>query len=217
MAEFSNIYLVWREGAGHGREIVGTIERSTDGRVLFSYQPNVGELAKKGFRPYLEFPDLHRTYNGNVIDIFGQRLTKADRPDISRIYEFWEVDPKQVDDKFYLLGKTQGLVPTDNFEFLAEYNMVPGVHFLTEIAGLSKTKIQKGQVVNSDLLTFELEPTNEFDSYAVKVFKDNLQIGYIKKVHSRIFYHKEATKLKLEVKALEQNGTIKRIFVKVFA
>ncbi len=217
MAEFSTIHLVWRKGAGEGREIVGTLDKRPDGRIFFSYVSNIDELAKKGFSAYLEFQDLHKTYNGNVIEIFGQRLTNADRPDISRFYEFWEVDPKQADDKFYLLGKTQGLVPTDNFEILAEYHMEPGVHFLTEIAGLSKFKIARGKLANGDLLTFKLEPSNEFDPFAVKVYKDDFHIGYIKKVHSRIFYEKEASNLVLEVKALEQNGTIKRIFVKVFA
>lgn len=217
MAEFSKIYLVWRKGAGHGREIVGTLERGREGNIFFSYVPNIDEMTKKGFTPYLELQDLHKTYNGNVVDIFAQRLTKADRPDISRFYDFWEVDRQQADDKFYLLGKTQGLVPTDNFEFLAEYHMEPGVHFLTEIAGLSMRKIERGQIVNGDFLTFRLEPSNESDPFAVKVFKHDLPIGYIKKVHSRIFYEKEASKLRLMVKALEQNGTIKRIFVKVFA
>ncbi len=48
----------------------------------------------------------------------------------------------KADDKFYLLGKTQGLVATDNFEFLAEYHLIPNTHFLTDIAGLSHKKIR---------------------------------------------------------------------------
>jgi hypothetical protein len=217
MAEFSKIYLVWRKGAGFGREIVGTLEKRSDGRGFFNYVPEIEALTKKGFTPYLEFQDLHKAHNGNVIEIFGQRLINTQRPDIRRFYEFWEVDPSQADDKFYLLGKTQGLVPTDNFEFLAEYHMEPGIHFLTEIAGLSKTEIARGKLTNGDSLDFELEPSNEFDSFAVKVFKNDLHIGYIKKIHSRIFYEEGAQNLNLTIKALEQNGTIKRVFVKVFA
>jgi hypothetical protein len=215
MGEFNKIYLVWRKGAGQGREIVGTLEKKADGRGVFSYAPEVEQLTKKGFTPYVEFKDLHKAYNGNVIEIFGQRLTKGDRPDISRFYDFWEVDAAQKDDQFYLLGKTQGLVPTDNFEFLAEYHMQPGVHFLTEIAGLSVTKIAKGAVQNGDILRFELDPSNSSDPFAVKVFKGNLHVGFIKKVHSRIFHENGGEALKLAVKALEQNGFIKRIFVKV--
>lgn len=217
MAEFNKIFLVWRQGVGQGREIVGTLERKADGRGVFNYVPDVEQLKKKGFTPYVEFKDLHKTYNGNVIEIFGQRLTKGDRPDIRRFYDFWEVDATQTDDQFYLLGKTQGLVPTDNFEFLAEYHMEPSLHFLTEIAGLSITKIANGTLQNGDVLQYELEPSNAFDPFAVKVFKGDLHIGYIKKVHSRIFYEKGGDALKITVKALEQNGVVKRIFVKVFA
>jgi hypothetical protein len=50
---------------------------------------------------------------------------KTDRPDIETFFKFWEVDKEKSGDKFYLLGKTQGLVPTDNFKFLAEYNLIP--------------------------------------------------------------------------------------------
>jgi hypothetical protein len=93
--------------------------------------------------------------------------------------------------------------------------MQPGVHFLTEIAGLSVTKIAKGAVQNGDILRFELDPSNSSDPFAVKVFKGNLHVGFIKKVHSRIFHENGGEALKLAVKALEQNGFIKRIFVKV--
>jgi hypothetical protein len=66
-----------------------------------------------------------------------------------------------------------------------------------------------------DYLRFELEPQNEYDPFAVRVFKGDFQIGYIKKYHNKIFHEQGAEKLKLIVKALEQNGIIKRIFVKV--
>ncbi len=69
------------------------------------------------------------------LDIFAQRLIKSERPDIQNFYDFWEIEPQFKDDKFYLLGHTQGLLPTDNFEFLADYKPVEGLHFLTEIAG----------------------------------------------------------------------------------
>ncbi len=214
--EFDKIYLVWRKGSGNNRHAVGTLEKQVDGRHFFSYLPAAIELQKtEGFTPYTEFQDLNRSYNGNVAEVFGQRLTKSDRPDVDSFYKFWEVDADKANDKFYLLGKTQGLVPTDNFEFLAEYKMQPGIHFLTELAGLSKRQLEKGLLQIGDTLTFEKEPQNEKDRYAVKVFKNEKFVGYIKKYHSKIFYDAGADKLKLSVKALDQNGTIKRVFIKV--
>ncbi len=217
MAEFDKIFLVWRKGTGHRRVDVGILEKTNEGKHIFNYSPNFAGLQEtEGVTPYAEFQDITRTYNGNVAEIFGQRLMKSDRPDVDAFFNFWEVDKEKADDKFYLLGKTQGLVPTDNFEFLAEYNLVPGLHFLTEIAALSiEPKLEKGTVKPGDILRFELEPTNPKDIEAVKVFKDNLFVGYIKKHHCKVFHEIGSDKLSLTVKALDQSEYIKRLFVKV--
>ena len=216
MSEFDKIVLVWRKGSGSRRIPVGDLVRKPEGKFVFKYRPEVENLIKtEGFVPYTEFQEITKEYNGNVLDIFAQRLIKPDRPDIGSFYKFWEVDESKADDKFYLLGKTQALLPTDNFEFLAEYHGTSDVHFLTEIAGLSKTMPVKGTVSRGDLLRTELEPGNGTDSYAVKVFKNNFFLGYIKRFHNAIFYEKRKSELKVQVKALEQNGIIKRIFVRV--
>jgi hypothetical protein len=218
MAEFDKIYLVWRKGPGSRRHAVGALERKPDGSHVFSYNDEAETLKQEeGFTPYTEFPDLTRTYNGNVADIFGQRLVKTDRPDSRAFFDFWEADQEKLQDKFYLLGKTQGLVATDNFEFLADYHLCDETHFVTEIAGLSviKPQLLRGDVEIGDVLTYELETDNEKDQYAVKVYDGTRMIGYIKKFHNKIFHQRGAESLTLTVKAMEQNGVIKRIFVKV--
>lgn len=216
MTEFDKIHLVWRKGTGGRRHSVGILERQNDGKITFQYDSNLDKLKKEeGFVPYTEFQDTNKIYNGNVVDIFGQRLMKVDRPDAGFLFDFWEVDKTKVSDKFYLLGKTQGLVPTDNFEFLAEYKLTPDIKYLTEVAGNSIYKIEKGVLKLGDKLRYELEPENEFDKYAVGVFKGDIHLGYIKKYHNQIFHQPGAEKLQLEVKGLEQNGFLKRVFVKV--
>jgi hypothetical protein len=109
------------------------------------------------------------------------------------------------------------LNPTDNFEFLADYNPIKGLRFLTDLASLSGLKLPAGSIKTGDLLTYKLESENQFDNKAVKVFKDEMVVGYIKKIHSRVFHKQKGKFLKLEVKDVEQNGVIKRVFVKVFA
>lgn len=216
MTQFDTIHLVWRKGTGARRHSVGILKRQNDGKITFQYDSAIEKLKKEeGFVPYTEFQDTAKTYNGNVADIFGQRLMKIDRPDISFLFDFWEVDKTKATDKFYLLGQTQGLVPTDNFEFLAEYKLNPDVKFLTEIAGNSVYKIEKGTLKVGDKLRFELEPNNEYDNYAVKVFKENLHLGYVKKYHNKIFHQAGAENLKLEIKGLEEHELVKRVFVKV--
>ena len=216
MKEFDKIYLSWRKGQGNRRHIVGVLEQTSDGRFEFSYDKTAIEKAKgEGFTPYTEFPDTTKLYNGNVLDIFAQRLIKSERPDIQSFYDFWEIEPTHKDNKFYMLGHTQGLQPTDNFEFLADYNIVDGLHFLTELAGLSGYRLPSGTLKERDELRFELDNKNEYDADAVTVFKGKLEIGHIKKIHCRIFRKPGAEKLKLSVKSVDKNGIIKKVFIKV--
>lgn len=216
MKEFDTIYLSWRKGRGTGRYIVGELKHLPDGRFEFTYDQQMVEKAKEeGFKPYTEFPDITKPYNGNVLDIFAQRLIKAERPDIQDFYTFWEIDPAYKDDKFYMLGHTQGLQPTDNFEFLADYNVVNGLHFLTELAGLSTYKLSASTLRAGDILHFRLEDDNDKDPDAVLVYKEELEIGHIKKIHCRVFRKPGAENLKLSVKSVDKNGILKKVFIKV--
>ena len=216
MKEINHIYLSWREGLGKSRHIVGVLKKNATSGLRFSYiSKGVEEAKKDGFSPYTEFPILDKEYTENVLEIFGQRIMKSERSDISDFYDFWEIDPKYKEDKFYLLAHTQGLNPTDNFEFLADYNPKKGLCFLTDLANLSLLKLPANCILPGDILTYKLEPKNEYDAKAVKVFKGDIVIGYIKKMHSRVFYKKMNNLLKISVKAVDQNGIIKRVFVKV--
>ena len=217
MNEFDKLYLSWRKGTGSSRHIVGVLDHAPDNRFIFTYDnAGVEKAEKDGFIPYTEFPDLSKSYNGNALEIFGQRLIKSERPDIQSFYNFWEIEPDHKDDKFYMLGHTQGLLPTDNFEFLADYNLVENLHFLTELAGLSVYQLQSGTLKEGDILRFELDKTNEHDPEAVSIFKDTAEIGHIKRIHCKVFHKAGAEKLKLTVKAVDKNGIIKKAFIKVF-
>jgi hypothetical protein len=141
---------------------VGILQRKQDRKITFQYDADLDKLKKnEGFVPYKEFQDTTKVYNCNVAEILGQRLMKIDRPDIGVLFDFWEVDKSKATDKFYLLGQTQGLVATDNFEFLTEYKITPDIGFLTEIAGNLIYKIEKDTLKVGDKLRFELEPANE--------------------------------------------------------
>src|SRR5258705_1072225 len=189
MKEFDKIYLSWRKGQGSNRHIVGVLKQSSNGQFAFSYDNPAVEKAKEdGFTPYTEFADITQSYNGNVLDIFAQRLIKSERPDIQTFYDFWEIEPRFKNDKFYLLGHTQGLQPTDNFEFLADYNIVDGLHFLTELAGLSTYKLPAGTLKEGDVLKFEIDNNNEHDHEAVTVFKGDTEVGHIKRIHCKVFH-----------------------------
>ncbi|MBU2915485.1 HIRAN domain-containing protein [Reichenbachiella agariperforans] len=217
MKELGNIYLSWREGAGKRRHIVGVIKRNATEGARFEYwQEGLKRAYDDGFTVYTEFPDTTKVYRDNVMDVFGQRIMKTERSDIADFLDFWEIDDKYMNDKYYMLAHTQGLNPTDNFEFLADYHPVKCLRFLTDLASLSISKLPLDALNIGDRLTYRLEPNNPIDRYAVRVLKNEEEIGYIKKIHSRVF-HKSKNTLTLEVKAVEKNGAIKRAFVKVSA
>lgn len=214
MSEFSKKYLAWRKGSGSRRHIVGLLERDHDNNITFHYVPEAKNLKlTEGFIPYFEFQNLDKTYDLNVLSIFAHRLIKTDRPDVQSFLDFWEVSANKVDDKFYLLGKTQGLTATDNFEFLAEYQHQKDLPFLTDISGLSYEKIPKDFIKAGDILQYSFENDNEYDKEAVVVSYQGTKLGYIKRIHCWIF--QKLNNLSLTVKAIEQNGIIRKIFVKV--
>jgi len=216
MKEFDKIFLSWRKGQGTRRHIVGVLEETPDNKYVFCYdKKGVDRAIKEGFTSYTEFPKTDIPYNGNVLDIFGQRLIKQERPDIQKFYDFWEIEPQFKDDKFYLLGHTQGLLPTDNFEFLADYNIVEGLHFLTEVASLSIQNLPVDRLSEGDILRFEAEKENDYDKDAVKIYKGDSEIGYVKRVHCQVFHKPGAEKLKLSVKEIIKNGYLNGVFIKV--
>lgn len=216
MKENGKLYLSWFSSYNGRRHIVGVLKKNATLGLRFAYLKAGVEAAKAdGFSPYTEFPDIGKVYTEGVLEIFGQRIMKQERSDIADFYAFWEIDPKFKDDKYYLLAHTQGLNPTDNFEFLADYNPSKQLRFLTDLASLSKLQLPANSIKPGDALTYILEPDNIYDDKAVKVFKGEQEVGYIKKIHSRVFYKQRGASLKLVVKAVDQNGLIKRIFVQV--
>ncbi|WP_430932178.1 hypothetical protein [Saccharicrinis sp. 156] len=215
MKAISNIYLAWRKGKGSRRIIVGVIKNNVTEGTRFNYIAEGVEEAKKfGFTCYEGFPDTTKEYSENVINIFGQRIMRSERNDIDDFYTFWQIDKKYKDDNFYMLAYTQGLLPTDSFEFLADFNPKKGLSFISEIAGLSKLELQPNSLKCGDELTYQLEPTNDQDNDAVKLFKEGEFIGYVKKIHCRVFKRAKGT-INVIVHRVEQNGKINRVFIRI--
>jgi hypothetical protein len=242
VSKFGNIFLSWRKGVGFPRHIVGVIKRNASEGVTFQYFPyqklrgaqkdakltkiekekltreeEILNLAKNdGFDKYTEFQDLEKVYTDGVLEVFKQRLFKSERSDYKDFLAFWEIDKKYKDDTLHLLAHTHGMVPTDNFEFLADFHLTKDLKFVSEIAGLSYFKPKSSLVGVNDELIWEAKETSE-DKFQVDVFsKDGTQLGWIKKVHSKIFHKKGANSLKVKVKALDKNGVLKRVFIQIY-
>ena len=71
------------------------------------------------------------------------------------------------------------------------------------------------QYEEGDLLRWERERSNEYDKFAIKVFKGDIFVGRVKRIHSRVFYKKNGDSLKITVKTVNRNGHLNRAFIKI--
>lgn len=217
MKSIANILLTWRKGRGETRQVVGIIKNNGSVGVRFKYIITPEQAEQIGFTTYTDFPDLKKEYSDNVIEIFGQRLTKSDRSDIQKYYDFWNIDEEHKTNKFYLLAHTQGILATDNFEFLADYMPTKKMSFTSEVCGLSINKIAVDTVSEGEELRWEKDPLNKYDKKAIKVFKGDKYLGNIKRVHCNVFSKKNGNKLKIKVKSIDKNGDrLNKLFVTVY-
>lgn len=207
------IYLSWRKGPGHRRKLVGVLKRTSTDGITFKYiREGVEEAQKEGFSSYPGFPVVFdKPYSEKDLDIFSLRLIPFDRKDNAKSLSFWEAT--DVKDKFDLLALTQGILPTDNFELLGLFNPTKQFRFVSDLAGLTHLQLEKGTVSEGDQLTYQIKRNlNAFRYAAVEVYKGEKLVGYIKNIHNNIFIHSSNT-IKLTVKAIDQNGLIRKIFV----
>lgn len=210
--------MTWRKGAGARRHLVGIIKHTQTKGVSFQYLPRLSlvEAIQDGFSYYTEFPDLSETYTHNVLDVFKQRLFRSERSDYKGFLDFWGITYDKKDDTLYLLAHTHGIVPTDNFEFLADFQLTKDLKIVTEIAGLTYSQVSSELLVVDDEVLWK-KNNSIHDKYQVDLFTNTGQLlGHVKKVHCKLFYDKRAQNLKIKVKALDKNGIIKRAFIEIY-
>lgn len=217
MKAIGHLYLIWRKGKGSRRIPVGVIRRNSTEGIRFNYlKDGIEKAVPEGFVSYTDFPDLTKMYKENVIDIFGQRLNKPERSDIQKYYDFWDVNPKYQYDKYYLLAHTQGLLATDNFEFLADYYPIKGLSFISEICGLSTNEIDSNLISEGEELRWEFDSKNIYDKNAVKIFKGKIYLGNVKLIHCNVFHKHGGDKLRVRVKSIDKNGHLNRAFITIY-
>lgn len=212
------IYLSWRPGDGATRRLVGEFLRVGD-HIDFKYlleRNDIVNAVGEGFIGYPDFPFSDRTYH-DVLPIIARRLVDADRSDRVKYLEQWNAADRDIDD-FDRLALTQAWLTNDRFEFLGEFEPKDGLDFVTDLAGQSHYKVERGKVACNDPLNYRLESIEGFNEPAVNVYNEQGEhLGRIKQVHNRLFSHPEIGKFNVELclKGSEQNGVLKKLFVEV--
>lgn len=206
------IYISWRKQIGDNRYIIARLKRNVTDGITFKYLEGYEKAKKDGLEHFLGFKNSQSLNQESLELLLSLRVISKERPDRNSFLSFWEAENEG--DIFDLLALTQGRSQTDNFEFLALYNPQKNLKFVTDIAKLSHLKLPPDTVKKGDLLSYRLEKGNKFDKYAVAVYKNDKLIGYVKRKHNIVF-HRSKRDLRLTVKAVDENGSTKQIFVKV--
>lgn len=218
MKTLGNLYLVWRAGKEKSRIAIGILRKNQTGGVRFSYIEGIEKAKKEGFVPFAEFPDTDtkKIYTENVIDFFGQRLNTPEGDDAQKYDDFWEINPAYKTDKFYLLARTQGVLPTDNLEFLADYNPVINLKFTSEICELNVDALSPNMLYEGELLRWKYDRKSQHKSKDISIFKGSLRLGSLKLIHCNVFSKLGGKKLLIKVKHIDKNGSINRVFITVY-
>jgi hypothetical protein len=216
--KIKQIVVTWRKGKSYDRIPIAIVKKNESEGTTFRYIEGGVEKAKQdGFVCFPDFLDVSKIYNQNVLQVLSYRINDPERPDIEKYYRFWEIPDQAKGDIYRILAYTQGQLPTDNFEFLAEYYSVTGVRFVSEITGFSVNQIETGCIHEGDILEWKLEPRNEFDKNAVALYCGMQMVGHVKRFHNSVFHLKNSRLLKVKVKKVEQNGHVSKAYILIYS
>ncbi|HBJ1646729.1 HIRAN domain-containing protein [Clostridium sp. ZBS20] len=205
------IYLIWKEPKSRQQFVIAKL--SKNGKYEFEYGFNIQQALDKGFIPFIAFNDIEKVYkNDKLFTSFSSRIPDRRRKDIKDILDMYGLEEY---DEYELLKKSGGRLPIDDLEFIDPIvnNGENPIKRCFYVAGPRHYLGCKGEecvkAINVEVnenLKLELQPTNEYDKYAIKVCnEDENLIGYIPR-----YYSKELTDLinegwKYTVKAYEIN------------
>lgn len=216
MAFVDTIYLSWRKARGDNRLLIGVLKRTADNGFSFQYDLQVCLEAKKsGFVNYPEFIEFDRVYTDYLPQVFSLRLMPAARPERRNFLDFWWTPANG--DWFDELAFTQGKLTSDTFEFLGLFQPGRINNFVTDIAGLTHSNLNKEDLTEGEILSYQIEDKAEaFRGKAVALFNSQgKKIGYVKQVHNYFFLAATNKVRTLRVKHVIKNGIIKECFVEV--
>lgn len=183
------LWLVWKAPDTRIRYIIGKLTKTDS--YEFSYLPDVNEAIKKGFGLVIPFNDLEKVYtNERLFPTFASRLPDSKRRGIEKILSKYGLN--EFDD-YELLKRSGGRLPIDTLEFIdpipedgdfeRKFYIAGPRHYI----GCEGKECDKSvNVVVSDTLDLEQEPTCPYDSNAIKILsKDRYMLGYIPRYFSK--------------------------------
>ncbi len=185
----NHLYLVWKNPVNHSNYIIGSLYR--DEEYIFEYSADFKkELINNNVEVLHAFPEVDKIYTSKeLFPSFASRLPDRKRRDIRMILEKYNLSEF---DEFELLRSGGGRLPIDTYSFVDP--IFPDDETVERdfyIMGLRHYAYCNGKscdravdVYVSDCVSLKREPSNEYDSYAVQIYKGSKLLGYIPRYYS---------------------------------
>nr|WP_300312863.1 HIRAN domain-containing protein [Halomonas sp.] len=187
IVEPHRLLLFWqaRESKSRSRFYVGQIVKQGN-QVVLKYDLEGAEFIKAkelGFHGYPAFPLKHQEHSHQVLEAFMRRLPPRNRSDFGKYLQHFAINPSSDVSDFALLGYTGAKLPNDGFELVHPFDEPPErFEFLIEIAGFRhETEISADDLKEGDSITFRSDPTNSFDSKAIRIESQGRKLGFVPK------------------------------------
>jgi hypothetical protein len=189
MTETSTLFVTWFDPTMRGILPVGRLvrRREAGGPVYeFSYIRGAIEAKKRGFSPFLAFPELGCVYRSRrLFAFFGNRLMPSTRADYLDYVRSLALE-SEGSDELSILGRSGGRRETDRIELIAapvrdDRTGMYTTHFLARgIAHTPGAEARVALLAAGDRLLWMLDAQNEANPNAVALrTEDRYLVGYL--------------------------------------
>jgi hypothetical protein len=147
------------------------------------------EIVGLGYVGYAAFSTKVREHTAGVIEAFNRRLPPRGRSDFADYMKHFRLRNFETLSNFALLGKTEATLPSDGFSIVDPLDGdTPSCDLLLEVAGHRYYAKNLGDRIRIGAqVEISPEPTNEYDSNAVRFSIDGLTIGYVNRLQATAF------------------------------
>lgn len=174
------LLVTWQDPETRRYHAVGLLSRLEDDLFRFRYLESAGSLP--GFRPFLGFSDLGRSYVlPHLFPLFAERVLDEARPDRITLYE--ALDLVSTAGPMEFLARSGGQRAGDCIQLLPLPRTAGGrtscvflVHGVSHVPGAADAV---DHLAIGQELTLEPEPDNLVDADAVLVTRDGTRLGWV--------------------------------------
>lgn len=185
----NTLILTWQSNVNkNSRFSVGTIKKLSEDQFEFSYNVNSEQFSdaiQEGFQGYPAFKISDGTYSNGVMSTFMKRIPPRSRKDFKKYLANHHLPNDFHGSDYELISHTGIQLPSDGFDVIPELSQatIP-FDYMMEVAGtrycISYHDFEKLRIGSE--ITFEREPSNEWDCNATGMYCEGKKIGYLNRL-----------------------------------